>query len=63
MAVVAAHPEDRHGEAHRQRRRAQAAYQQGGEEARVQAEDPRAGAAISNMSTLLSLERISRAVT
>ncbi len=33
MAVVATYPEDRHGEAHRQRRRAQAAYQQGGEEA------------------------------
>ncbi len=41
--VVATYPEDRHGEAHRQRRRAQAAYQQGREEARVQAEDPRAG--------------------
>lgn len=33
--VVATYPEDRHGEAHRQRRRAQAAYQQGREEARV----------------------------
>ncbi len=29
--VVATYPEDRHGEAHRQRRRAQAAYQQGRE--------------------------------
>ncbi len=41
--VVAAHAEDRQGKANRQRRRAQAANEQRGQEPGVQHEDPRTG--------------------